>query len=214
MKKITASFLDFDSKTAIEEIAVLLDEFPKNKIDNSPWAANDYKPKVDFAIAYNNDDLFIKYFVQEKFIQVKYSADNEPVYEDSCVEIFVSFNDEDEYYNFEFNCIGACLAGFGKKKIDRTLLSAQLIRTIKHQSVFRHSNDLNNGEVKWELVIMIPYKVFGFHNISSFKNKIVKANFYKCGDQLPKPHFLTWNNIIAPAPEFHLPQFFGTVEFV
>jgi hypothetical protein len=45
------------------------------------------------------------------------------------------------------------------------------------------------------------------------KGKTCRANFYKCGDDLPEPHFLSWNNIIADKPDFHLPQYFGTLTF-
>jgi hypothetical protein len=38
------------------------------------------------------------------------------------------------------------------------------------------------------------------------------ANFYKCGDETPEPHFLSWNPIDLPKPNFHVPQFFGQLE--
>ena len=38
-----------------------------------------------------------------------------------------------------------------------------------------------------------------------------KANFYKCGDKLPVPHFLSWKPINVPAPDFHLPCFLETL---
>ena len=41
----------------------------------------------------------------------------------------------------------------------------------------------------------------------------MKANFYKCGDKLQTPHFLSWNRIDLPSPNFHRPDFFGTLEF-
>jgi len=30
---------------------------------------------------------------------------------------------------------------------------------------------------------------------------------------LDEPHYLAWSNIIAPEPNFHLPQYFGTLYF-
>jgi hypothetical protein len=215
MKKITASYLNVvDSKSPIDKISVFLDMLEKNKIDNLPWPEYDYKPEVQFAIAYNDAGIMLKYFVQEKFIRAKYTRDNEPVFEDSCVEFFISFNDEAAYYNFEFNCNGACLLGFGKEKLNRRLLSEQCIKEIKRQAIIRNSNDLNTNLITWDLTLMIPFEVFSFHQIHSINGQHVRANFYKCGDELPQPHFLTWNNIIAPTPEFHLPDFFGAIEFV
>ncbi|MGH2565575.1 MAG: carbohydrate-binding family 9-like protein, partial [Ginsengibacter sp.] len=40
-----------------------------------------------------------------------------------------------------------------------------------------------------------------------------KVNFYKCGDKLPKPHFLTWNTVETEDPDFHAPEYFGSMEF-
>jgi hypothetical protein len=37
----------------------------------------------------------------------------------------------------------------------------------------------------------------------------LRANFYKCGDELQVPHFLSWNPIGVETPDFHRPEFFG-----
>ena len=45
------------------------------------------------------------------------------------------------------------------------------------------------------------------------RDREIKANFYKCGDELQTPHFLSWNPIKIENPDFHRPDFFGTLEF-
>ncbi len=50
------------------------------------------------------------------------------------------------------------------------------------------------------------------HKFHSWDGIKAKANVYKCGDNLSKPHFLSWNPIHHPTPNFHLPEFFGTLE--
>ena len=42
---------------------------------------------------------------------------------------------------------------------------------------------------------------------------IWRGNFYKCADQTSHPHWLTWSPVELPAPDFHQPKFFGTLEF-
>lgn len=42
---------------------------------------------------------------------------------------------------------------------------------------------------------------------------MTNANFYKCGDKLQTPHFLSWNPINLEKPNFHCPEFFGTLNF-
>jgi hypothetical protein len=38
---------------------------------------------------------------------------------------------------------------------------------------------------------------------------ILRANFYKCGDNTAQPHYIAWNAVNHPTPNFHLPQYFG-----
>ena len=40
-----------------------------------------------------------------------------------------------------------------------------------------------------------------------------RANFYKCADETSQPHWLTWNKVDHPTPNFHLPQYFGQIKF-
>ena len=49
------------------------------------------------------------------------------------------------------------------------------------------------GECAWEVALVIPYSAFFLHDITSLDGKTLRANFYKCGDKLQTPHFLSWN---------------------
>ena len=40
-----------------------------------------------------------------------------------------------------------------------------------------------------------------------------KANFYKCGDNMPQKHYLSWHPIEIEKPNFHRPDHFGTLYF-
>jgi hypothetical protein len=40
-----------------------------------------------------------------------------------------------------------------------------------------------------------------------------RANFYKCADKTSHPHWLTWAPVNYPKPKFHLPEYFGRIEF-
>jgi hypothetical protein len=40
-----------------------------------------------------------------------------------------------------------------------------------------------------------------------------RANFYKCADKTSHPHWLTWAHVNYPKPKFHLPEYFGRIEF-
>ncbi|HEY9196396.1 MAG TPA: carbohydrate-binding family 9-like protein, partial [Mucilaginibacter sp.] len=129
---ILVPFLETASKdSAIEHLSLLLDGQEKHAIGIAPWPAYPYKPDAHFAIAYGHDCFFLKYYVTEKAIKATYNQPNQPVHKDSCVEFFIAFGSDLNYYNLEFNCIGTCSIGFGRGRENREFLPAALIRQIK-----------------------------------------------------------------------------------
>lgn len=191
----------------------MLDELPAHTLGYSPWIGKLPAPEVSFSIGYGADSIFLKYYVTEYNSRAVYTRPNEPVHRDSCVEFFISFDDDRGYYNFEFNFLGNALVEFGSGRGDRTLLPPSLIRTIRTQTVITPLQEKQEGLVHWELTIAIPFGHFHYHTITSLNDKVCRVNFHKCGDDMPDPHFLIWNNIDAPVPDFHLPQFFGRLTF-
>jgi hypothetical protein len=196
--------------SSLEQISSFLDKEEKKLLAFAPWKAYAYRPDVRYTIAHGRDGLFLKYYVEEKFITAAHGRINDPVYEDSCVEFFISLDDKG-YYNFEFNCIGTCLAAFGIGREQRIYLPAGYIEKIRTQSLI--TRDGTKGTMNWTLTLAIPFHTFKFHSLSSLSGMQCRVNFFKCGDSLPEPHFVTWTNIEAGEPDFHLPQFFGTVIF-
>ena len=149
--------------------------------------------------------------MSENTIRAVNTQVNSAVWEDSCVEFFIHFNDEKGYYNFEFNCIGTQLAGFGKTKLERDLLPQVVVATIKTESCI--SPVKIKEAIYWELSVAIPLNAFIHHNFSTLAGRQGRANFYKCGDKLPEPHFVAWCDIQSAEPNFHLPEFFGEIHF-
>jgi len=192
----------------LQEVSSILDQGESHVIERTPWALFSYKPQVSFSIGYTNDCIFLKYYVQEKAIRVVHNADNSPVHEDSCVEFFIAFGDDQEYYNLEFNCGGACLVGHGKNS-NRRLIGQEMVHKIRRQAVI----ETTEHAINWELTLVIPLEIFVDHSITDLKGKDCRVNFYKCGDLLPEPHFVAWRNIYSESPNFHLPEFFGTLHF-
>ncbi len=214
MKRITVPRLEnLYHDTPLHQVSAALDLLPLHQIAEAPWSETTENPKVNFAIAYNKDCIFLKYHVKEKSVRAIHRQTNAPVYKDSCVEFFIAFNGEKEYYNLEFNCLGTCLAGFGQNKQQRSLLSAHSIGRIKHLAQLNVSSS-SSRQVAWQLTLAIPSAVFTAHGAIALKGKTARVNFYKCGDGLPVPHYLAWSNIRTEEPNFHLPEFFGEMQFV
>ena len=215
MKRLEACLLPtVNSTSPVEDIANALDLCTPNYIETVPCTSYPYKPEVSFVIAHDNQRILIKYYVKEHAIRAAYANANEPVYKDSCVEFFVAFDEDKSYYNFEFNCIGTCLSAFGDCIDNRMFLSKETIDKIKYHVVLKKDEEANSHNFNWELTLVIPLDVFTYHQLHSLKGISCNSNFFKCGDNLPEPHYLSWSPIKAPFPNFHLPQFFGKVHFV
>lgn len=198
-----------DQSTGIDKVARLLSNVTKEKISFVPWPSYSYRPEVSFSLLMGTLCFGLQFRVREQEIKAVFNKINDPVYKDSCVEFFISFNGSANYYNLEFNCIGAVYCAFGSNRYDRQLVPDVLLRQVITQSVLqKHAQD-----VHWELTALIPFSVFPYDDLSSIKGQSARANFYKCGDGLDVPHFLSWSDIQSDEPDFHLPQFFGSVQF-
>lgn len=174
-----------------------------------------YAPDAGFAIAHTGDTICIRFYVDEEYTMAMVTEDNGEVWTDSCVEFFINFDDSG-YYNFEFNCIGTILLGFRKEKVDAVHAGGEILGRIRRSSTlgkkpFTEAESKSVGH--WELSVRIPAGAFFRHDIKSFDGVTARANFYKCGDNLSHPHFLSWNPINNPAPDFHLEEFFGGIGF-
>lgn len=211
MKKLTIKKITEQAElNDINDISLKLDTVEAHKLEYVPWAAYPYKPVVIFSIAYSHSAILIKFYVQEQQIRALNHKINSSIWEDSCVEFFISFDDNAHYYNIEFNCIGTGLIGYGKSKMDRKLLDDQVVNQVKTLSKI---NAEKGKKVSWELTMVIPFEVFTHSNITDLPSTKCRANFYKCGDLLPEPHFICWSNVQSESPNFHLPDYFGQLQF-
>ncbi len=170
-------------------------------------------PQVSFGIAHTGTELLLRFKVRERHTLGTVTADNGPVWTDSCVEFFLSL-DETGYYNFELNCIGSKLLGFRKEREKFVHADAAVMDSIKtFPSLGRRPVGLVGESDPWTLDAVIPATALFRHTIRNFGGLTARANFYKCGDNLPEPHFLSFAPIQWPKPDFHLEQFFIPVRF-
>ena len=207
------------------EIGAAMDEagVEYNWIDVAQWPErnNGYKPEVRFRIAYSQQMLFIEYYVKEANIKALYSEDKESKpFKDSCCEFFFSPECNSNYYNMELNCIGKGTFAFrrGGRKGPKIAYGEEIMKRIFRYSTLGEApietNVKENGELfEWKLTVAIPLDCFTETPMNELKGKTMRANFYKCGDDMPKPHFLTWNRIELDKPDFHTPDFFGALHF-
>jgi len=188
----------------------------KHQIGEVNWEEHSYRPEVTFTVGYTDNEILIKYYVTEEWFRAEKILSNQEVYEDSCVEFFVSPQAGDDfYYHFEFNGIGTCLMGMGTNRNTIRRADPEIIDRIRRLSS-AGSKPLEEipGLFSWSLVVAIPFDIFPYPDLNNLMGKSLRANFYKCGDKLRIPHFLSWNPVRTPEPDFHQPQYFGLLEFI
>lgn len=201
-------FLNYNPQNGIPEKALKL------SLSNINWKEFPYKPEVNVTLWHDGETLFLNFEVEEDYVAALAQHDNEKVSKDSCVELFITFGQEG-YYNLEANCIGTILMSHRKsRKEDVIYASPEILSKIKRlPSLGGKSFDCMSQQGKWELLLAIPADVFFLDQISSFQGLKAKCNIYKCGDNLPVPHYLSWKPILTESPDFHRPEFFADIEF-
>lgn len=199
-----------------QQIPALLDanQIPFEAIRCVNWKDYPYCPEVKFRIAHTGDGILLEYRVKEESVRAAADTDNGRVWEDSCCEFFLQFpDDEDNYYNIECNCGGTLLIGYGRKG-EREHAPQEVTCTVQRRSSLGKAPfDERTEDGEWQLVLNIPAGAFFRHRIENLTGRMVRANFYKCGDNLRTPHFLSWSPINLPEPCFHCPEFFAPVRF-
>lgn len=184
-------------------------------ISNVNWPeAYPYKPKVVFAAAHTGDALLLHYRVEEQSVRAVARQDHDHVWEDSCVEFFCMPAEDGIYYNAECNCAGKLLVAAGKDRNERKPAPTEVMQRIdRWASLGTTPFDTRVEPTKWELALLLPISTFFQHKFTSFDGLRAKGNVYKCGDNLPVPHFISWNPITTVSPDFHRPDFFGQMIF-
>jgi hypothetical protein len=214
MKELTIKKVPVAADAAWDEIKSALEASEWNSIDVINWPEYSYRPQVQFRLAYGDSAFFIQYRVKEKYIRARAAEDNGHVNLDACVEIFISPDGGDLYYSLESNCAGVVLFNVGEGRHNREFSAPELLTKIRRlPSLGREPFEESTGDFEWELLLTLPYECLFKHPGYTPEGKQAKANFFKCGDELTEEHYLTWNPIKAPQPDYHRPECFGTVKF-
>ena len=158
-----------------------------------------YRPDMAFRMAWCPEGLVLHYRVSEQSVRAVYGEDNGQVWAD-----------KDTYYNIECNCVGTLLVGLRGEDCGRCHVEPEVLATVKRwASLGREPFGERDEQTTWELALVIPAAVFAKYPIQLEQGARLRANFYKCGDDLPVPHFVSWNPINVEKPNFHRPECFG-----
>lgn len=175
------------------------------KIDTLNWNEQyPTAPETIFTVAHTDEILLVRFEVKGEVPLAKKTEDLEHVNEDACVEIFIANADNTRYWNFEFNAAGVCNASHRKsRKEDVVRLNAEQLQSIKRFPV-------QLCAAHWSLLVAIPLALI---ELDLAREHARRANLYKCGDKTPMKHYASWNPIQTETPAFHLPEYFGEIQF-
>lgn len=205
---------------SIEEVKARFDEAAVewHAIDQVNWADFPYRPDVRFRIMHSETEIYLQYEVREDGVRATYGQDAGSLpYLDDCVEFFMIPSDRDSaYFNLEMNCIGHGTFHYGPNRSERHRCGEEIVRQIRRESTLGSEPfGTCEGPQAWTLTIAVPKRLYAQSdlNLTSFSGRTVRANFYKCGDHTAVPHFLSWNPVGSPRPNFHTPEWFGEIHF-
>jgi hypothetical protein len=214
MNQLVIQRLSGKKSVSVSEAGHILDtQTINNRVNVLNWKKFTYQPKVNFRIAHIQNEIWLKFEVNEKYILAQETHVNGAVHKDSCVEFFVSL-DGLNYYNLEVNCIGTVHLAYGPGRGNRKFVAPEIIKKIEIESSLGNQPfGEKTGNFEWEMTMCIPAECFAFNKIKSLNGLKATANFYKCGDSTSEPHYLTWNPVNTENPDYHRPEFFGKIYF-
>lgn len=173
-----------------------------------------YTPEVRFKLFHTGKDFVIRYNVTEESTRAEAAEDGGMVWQDSCVECFISPDSDDRYYNIEANCIGTVLLNHRRKGDKAERAGEDVYKGIRRfPSLKAEAFPLRVEERHWELTLIIPATSLFKDSLECWDGIKCSMNFYKCGDKLQRIHFLSWAPVGLEKPQFHAPEFFQPVEF-
>lgn len=187
-----------------------IESAPAIRVDTYRWLSG-YEPAVTArAVLLENKGFLIRMICLENQPKTVYTGPDTPVCRDSCMECFINFAPEtdDRYINLEANSAGTLHCKLGSGREDRVSLRSMGIPMPEVKA--------ERSQGRWQLDYFIPLScveaIYGPRDFS--EGQIIKANFYKCGDETDMPHFGMWSPVDTPTPDFHRPEFFGELVLV
>ena len=187
-----------------------IEEFEKDcfhRLTNFHWESDPpYRPNTYFKMGVVGDDLVAKLQCYEENPRAVFENRDDPMYLDSCLEFFVApVEGRAEYVNVESNSKGAFLCEFGDGKYNRRLC-ADL--TELSPIVESFSGNDENGSYWGVKVELTKAFICSIYNCNDFSYGIIRANFYKCGDDCDIQHYIAFAPVTTLPPGFHNPDCF------
>lgn len=185
---------------------------PAAPIDLFNWEKDGYSHPESYARLYGveNVGLFARLWSFEDSVRCECTKRDDPIYTDSCLEIFLKpVTGDERYVNFEVNRNGVYLSQIGEKREGRRFIRevTSLEPTITPFTL------PGSGKSAWGYDIFLPdgfiSEVYGAPYRTA--ENIIKGNFYKCADLAEAPHYAACFPVDSAELGFHNPARFGNI---
>ena len=191
------------------------------KITNYMGKLPAFKPQVEAKMMYDNKNVYVIFRVKDRYVHSVVQEYNGNVSGDACVEFFFAPDSHfpERYFNLEINAGGTPLLFYILPPYPKASYTRLDPEDIKQIEIAHSLPQVVDPEIKdsitWTLEYRIPLSLLEkFSDVTRPAPGVAwKANFYKTASHSTNPHWITWSVVNNPKPNFHLPQFFGTLEF-
>ncbi len=194
---------------------------PPLLIDHFRPEGSAHRPRTSLQLLHDNQSFYGLFVVRDRYVRCTHQAYGEPVYQDSCVELFLQPKPERGYFNFEFNCGGAFLVNYITDPTgapahfkEHARLNAKDVAGVRVATSLPRLVDPEIAQpVSWWLSFSIPATVLEkfVGPVGALSGQVWRGNAFKCGSGTSHPHWAAW----SPVDElnFHLPRCFGELLF-
>ncbi|MBN1846927.1 MAG: carbohydrate-binding family 9-like protein [Sedimentisphaerales bacterium] len=192
---------------------------PALTLDHYMGDRPDFLPPTEVKLQYDEQNIYVIFRVQDRYVRAVTTEPHGPVWLDSCVEFFFTPGPDISpgYFNLETNCIGAALFHHQvQPRLNPTPLAASDLDRLELVSSLAGPIDPEITEATtWTLEYRLPIDMLkSTAAVQPPRPGVLwRANFQKCADDSSHPHWLTWSKIDVPRPDFHRPEYFGFLLF-
>jgi len=177
-------------------------------------------PKTQAKLLYDDEAIYVIFRVEDRYVRAVAERHQGLVCRDSCAEFFFAPGDDvsQGYFNLEMNCGGTMLYHFQviPRKDQVHIKESDLARVVVAHTMPRTVEPEIAAPTTWVIEYRLPTDTLGDYHPNPVRpapGVTWRANFFKCADATSHPHWLTWSFVDRPRPDFHVPEYFGTLRF-
>lgn len=179
------------------------------RIDHLLWGTKSVRPSYGRLGYLEKEGLFLTMTCEETKPLRTFHEANTPVYLDSAMEAFFSFDQRSPVYlNFEMNANGALLAMYGPGRVGRRTYPPALHNLCGCKAAV--------DDRSWNVTLRIPIKLLTsvYKNLTLEKGSRFSCNFYKISETASIEHYASFSPVLTPKPDFHRPDYFSEAVIV